>query len=186
MEVYAGFLEHTDTQYGRYNNLNGFELGNAADQYYRDREDMQMNKKPTTIIKYLLLGFVVSIFIVACSSSKASEDFRENNWKLVSIGGEPAIPNIDVTALFDGNGGLSGFGGCNDYTGNYGVSINQLQINVSRTTTNVCDLSVMTQEEEFLNSLSSASSFEFGDNPDLASVIDLDGKILMTLERFTP
>jgi heat shock protein HslJ len=145
-----------------------------------------MNKRQTTLLKYFLLGFIVSIFFAACSSSKSSDDFLKNNWKLVSIGEELAIPNIDVTALFDGNGGLSGFAGCNDYIGNYGVSTNQLQINVTKTTSNLCDLPIMTQEKSFLDSLSSASSFEFVDSQDLVTVKNVNGKTLMTLERFTP
>jgi heat shock protein HslJ len=145
-----------------------------------------MNKRQTIIIKYFLMGFIVSVFIVACSSSKSSDDFLKNNWRLVSIGGESAIPNLDVTALFDGNGGLSGFAGCNDYIGNYGVSTNQLQINVTKTTSNLCDLPIMTQEKNFLDSLSSATSFEFVNSSDIATVKDVNGKTLMTLERFTP
>ena len=91
-----------------------------------------------------------------------------------------------MTALFDGSGGLSGFAGCNDYIGNYGVSTNQLQINVTKTTSNLCDLPIMNQEKNFLDSLNSASSFEFVDSPNLVSVVDVNGKTLMTLERFTP
>ena len=145
-----------------------------------------MNKKHTKIVIYFLMSLVISLFVAACSSSKSSDDFLKNNWKLVSIGGESALPNLDVTALFDGSGGLSGFAGCNDYIGNYGVSTNQLQINVTKTTSNLCDLPIMTQEKAFLDSLSSAISFEFIDSPNLASVSDVNGKTMMTLERFTP
>jgi heat shock protein HslJ len=144
-----------------------------------------MNWRNKTIVGYLILGIVI-ILLVACNTSGGSNDFREANWKLISIGGEPAVPEVEVTALFDGNGGLSGFAGCNDYTGNYGVGTNQLQINVIRTTTNVCEASIMTQENDFIDALSTASSFEYGDNPDIATLMDGSGRVLMTMERFTP
>lgn len=133
-----------------------------------------------------MLTLAMVSLLVACTTSASSDDFRENNWELISIGGTPAIPDLAVTALFDGNGGLTGFGGCNDYTGNYGLGQNQLQINVIRTTTNLCEESIMDQENDFIKALGLASSFENGDNPDVATVIEVSGNVLMTMQRFSP
>jgi heat shock protein HslJ len=145
-----------------------------------------MNLRKKTIVCSLIFALLIIGLLVACGPSGGSDDFKDANWKLLTIGGEPAIPGVTVTTLFDGTGGLTGFAGCNDYSGNYGVGANQLQINVIRNTTNVCDADIMAQEEAFLDALRLASSFDSRDNPDLATVMNTGGTALMTMERFTP
>jgi heat shock protein HslJ len=151
-----------------------------------DRKETQMNQQKKSIAIFVILTLALTSLLAACSSSGGSDNYHENNWKLVSIDGEAAIPGVTVTALFDGNGGLTGSGGCNDYTGNYGVGGDQLQINAIRTTTNQCDQPIMEQENAFIDHLNKASSFEEGDNPDIATIVDIDGREVMTMERFTP
>ncbi len=145
---------------------------------------MNLPKKSITI--YLLIALGMIFLVAACAPSGGPDDYQENNWKLLTIDGEPAIPGVTVTALFDGSGGLTGFAGCNDYVGTYGVGGDQLQINLQKTTTNLCDEAIMAQERAFIEAMGIASNFEFGDDPDVATVNDIKSRPLMTMERFTP
>ena len=105
---------------------------------------------------------------------------------MVTLAGEPALPDVTVTASFDGQGGLSGFAGCNNYTGNYGLSGNQIEINVIRDTTNLCDKSIMEQENAFIAALQLSSSFESGDSQDILILKDNEERELMTMKKITP
>ena len=44
----------------------------------------------------------------------------------------------------------------------------------------------MEQENAFMEALQNASSFEFEEDPDIASLVDNNGRVMMTIQRFTP
>jgi heat shock protein HslJ len=88
-----------------------------------------------------------------------------NPWTLVAYG-DPANPTVvkgvtSLTAQFAADGSLSGFGGCNNYSGPYQAGTDgTMKIGPLATTAMAC-AEGMDQETAFLNALQTASSFSF-------------------------
>jgi heat shock protein HslJ len=88
-----------------------------------------------------------------------------NPWTLVAYG-DPANPIVvqgvtSLTAQFAADGSLSGFGGCNNYSGTYQAGTDgTMKIGPLATTAMAC-AEGMDQETAFLNALQTASSFSF-------------------------
>jgi|GEM_PF-4945448 heat shock protein HslJ len=142
-----------------------------------------MNKNKIIII--IAMVFLFAALLAACSSSNPEDKTIETNWELVTLAGKPALPDVQVILKLDGEGGLSGFAGCNSYTGNYGLSDNQLDINAIRDTTNKCDDSIMEQENAFMAALQLSSSFDLGSDSNTVTIKSNEGEELMTLKKIT-
>lgn len=142
-----------------------------------------MNHHKKTILVLIAAISLVSILITACSSGGESDHFNDNNFVMTSLNGQPALADVEVTANFDGNGGLTGFAGCNEYTGNYGLNEDQIQINVIRTTENICNDDIMNQENEFIRSMGLGESFT-PDSDDM-TLSDADRVHIITFKRVT-
>jgi heat shock protein HslJ len=85
-------------------------------------------------------------------------------WTLVSItraGAEtPALASTSVTLKFDGQGGASGFGGCNSYGSKYVEGNNTVQFKEVISTLMACaDAAVNQQEQAYLQVLQNAAKF---------------------------
>ncbi len=84
------------------------------------------------------------------------------SWRLVSMAGiEPGVPSQDVrlTAEFVGDR-LSGFGGCNQFTGRYQTIGSQLSISPLASTQRACESFLMDQEFRYLTALQGAQRYE--------------------------
>ncbi len=85
------------------------------------------------------------------------------NWWLKSIGTTPLIPGIEITAEFainpDGvTGTISGFSGCNNYTGDITGVFTVINIVPTQT---ACDQAVMDQETTYLSALGTSNSITY-------------------------
>lgn len=72
---------------------------------------------------------------------------------------EDALPGTNITALFS-NGEVTGFGGCNNYTGSYVVEGPQLSITGLVATQQLCAVEILTQEQRYLANLGAAQSYQ--------------------------
>lgn len=83
-------------------------------------------------------------------------------WRLVSMAGiEPGVPSQDMrlTAEFSGDR-LSGFGGCNQFTGRYQTTGSQLSVSPLASTQRACEGFLMDQEFRYLTALQGARRYE--------------------------
>ncbi|MFQ3616516.1 MAG: META domain-containing protein [Cyanobacteriota bacterium] len=84
------------------------------------------------------------------------------SWRLVSMAGiEPGVPSQDMrlTAEFVGDR-LSGFGGCNQFTGRYQATGRQLSVSPLASTQRACEGFLMDQEFRYLTALQGAQRYE--------------------------
>ncbi len=63
------------------------------------------------------------------------------------------MAGVDVTAVFDTRGKLSGNGGCNNYNGPYTVDGEKIKIGPLASTKMTCEQAVMDQESAYLAAL---------------------------------
>ncbi len=72
---------------------------------------------------------------------------------------EDALPGTNITALFS-NGLVTGFSGCNNYTGSYVIDGQSLSIAGLVATQQLCAPEIMEQEQRYLASLGAAQSYQ--------------------------
>ena len=70
-----------------------------------------------TMLLSVIVG-AVALLALACASEE--QPLSGTSWTLVSVGGSPAIGNVEVE--FSGENGISGWTGCNSYDGRYRAS----------------------------------------------------------------
>jgi heat shock protein HslJ len=75
-------------------------------------------------------------------------------------GFQSGMPNVQVTAIFDEHGKLSGHGGCNSYFAQYSVEGNKIEIGPIGSTRMACPQPVMDQETAYFRALESAATFK--------------------------
>jgi heat shock protein HslJ len=88
------------------------------------------------------------------------------NWRLLAYRGSASgltrsLEGAEVTAFFDGRGGLTGSSGCNTYQASYGANKDSLTIQKLSSTNKTCDspAGVMEQEQQYLAGLPSVATF---------------------------
>ncbi len=87
------------------------------------------------------------------------------NWQLVSIYGTQApIAGPVPTLYFSSANTVSGSGGCNQLSGPYTVNGSSLVIGPLVSTQMMCDQALMTQEQTYVQALSSVASYEISGN----------------------
>jgi heat shock protein HslJ len=92
----------------------------------------------------------------------AQANALSGRWRLVSMAGiEPGVPSQDMrlTAEFVGDR-LSGFGGCNQFTGRYQATSSQLSVSPLASTQRACEGFLMSQEFRYLTALQGAQRYE--------------------------
>jgi heat shock protein HslJ len=138
--------------------------------------------KPTMLLRSLGILICIAVLFSACtpvaptftaptaasSPTPVAIDLNQlyaNPWTLVAYG-DPANPTVvqgvtSLTAQFAADGTLTGFGGCNNYSGTYQAGTDgTMQIGALATTQMAC-AEGMDQETAYLNALQTASSFSF-------------------------
>ena len=93
-------------------------------------------------------------------------ELSETIWYLQNYydGGEAILSTLDgteITAYFDEDGNLTGFGGCNNYSGSYQVDGEKIEIELGPLTMMFCEQpeGTMDQEAAYLQALDSATSY---------------------------
>ncbi len=74
-------------------------------------------------------------------------------WLLEDLGGRGVMDIVQTTLVFDGEGRVSGSGGCNRYTGSYTYGDGELTFGPLAGTKMMCPEAVMDQEDRFLEAL---------------------------------
>jgi heat shock protein HslJ len=74
-------------------------------------------------------------------------------WLLEDLGGRGVMDTAQTTIEFDGEGRVSGSGGCNRFTGSYSYDDGRLDLGPLAGTKMMCPEAVMDQEDRFLRAL---------------------------------
>jgi len=74
-------------------------------------------------------------------------------WLLEDLGGRGVMDMAQTTIVFDGEGRVSGSGGCNRFTGGYTFADGILEFSPLAGTKMMCPEAVMDQEDRFLSAL---------------------------------
>lgn len=93
-----------------------------------------------------------------------AEPFAGTNWTLESFHAADTVSSViagtSITALFDGNGKVTGSAGCNSYFATYALSAKALTIGQPGSTRKYCgEPGVMQQESDYLSRLTQVRSY---------------------------
>ncbi|MGE5602471.1 MAG: META domain-containing protein, partial [Nitrososphaerales archaeon] len=75
-------------------------------------------------------------------------------------GFQSAMTGVEVTAVFDDKGQVSGNAGCNSYNAPYTVDSDKIKIGPAVTTRKACEAAIMAQETAYLNALTKAATYK--------------------------
>jgi heat shock protein HslJ len=120
--------------------------------------------------KYLLILFLLSLAISACSAPATQEpaDALIGAWKLTAYGpvNAPisALEGVEAQLMFNADGTLTGNSGCNGYSGSYTVEGNQITFRPIVSTRMLCDKALMEQETAIHQVLTGTASFKIQGN----------------------
>ena len=122
----------------------------------------------------LILGLLLS----ACTPDT---NLNNTNWRLVSLGSQPALADLDVTLnLKDGQ--LGGSDGCNSYGGSYMSKGSEFTVGTDIVSTMMyCNDTINSQSVAYYMALSQAASFKLEDQT--LSLLDANGTVLMEFSR---
>ena len=117
--------------------------------------------------KYLILLFVLSLAISACTAAEPSAALA-GSWTLTSYGpaGAPvaAVEDSGAQLTFNEDGSVAGNSGCNGFGGDYTVEGDQITFGQIASTLMACDDPRMTQEQAVHQVLTDTASFEIEGN----------------------
>jgi heat shock protein HslJ len=109
------------------------------------------------------------------------------NWVLTSylVGGDAVagvLPDVEVTAVFDEEGNLTGSAGCNTYSATYTASNGMLTLTPAVSTKMACTTpeGVMDQESFYLNALGSIVFYQIRANS--LDLLDANGNALLSFQ----
>jgi len=138
------------------------------------------------ILLVLALSVVLSI-VAACSSTTpqtgTESDLAGTSWEATGFDdGSQTVTDVlagsTLTANFGEDGTMSGNSGCNDYSGPYKITSNQIGIGPVSTTRKACSdpAGVMEQEAQYLAALENAEVFVV--NGDVLELREVDGTVM--------
>jgi heat shock protein HslJ len=88
------------------------------------------------------------------------DPLANTGWILTALYGGSPLPNAVPNLFFADNGTVSAFGGCNNFSGPYAVSVDLINIGPLAGTQMACDTAISNQEATYLNAIQSAVTFE--------------------------
>lgn len=92
-------------------------------------------------------------------------------WLLEDLGGRGVMDMVQTTLAFDGEGRVSGSGGCNRFTGSYTFTDGELSFGPLAGTKMMCPEAVMDQEDRFHRALGAVER------------VEMDGPFLLIFEE---
>ena len=111
------------------------------------------------------LLIAVAAMLAGCSligDDTANGGLGNTSWTVVSIAGQPTIPDARPTMTFAPGGAVSGSGGCNQYNGSFHTDGDQITIGPVSSTLMGCEDERGRQETAFLTGLQGATTWRQG------------------------
>ena len=112
------------------------------------------------------------------------------SWSVTGVNTGDAVSSpivgTELTAVFGDDGSLTGSAGCNNYTTSYTADAGDIQIEPPGSTRMLCSEpeGIMEQESAYLGALEAAETYGF--NGPTMSMLDSEGKTLVTFTRAQP
>ncbi len=104
----------------------------------------------------LLLGLTSC----AVPSAPVAESLWGTEWRLQSLGGQPAMADVPATLAFPEAGRVGGQGSCNRFFGSVNLDGERLRFDHMGATKMACDRGAMDQENRYLAALNQAQRWE--------------------------
>jgi heat shock protein HslJ len=120
--------------------------------------------KNTMKVICISLGLCAGMLILAACTSTSqggAGDLTGQVWVLSAITDQSLVPGSSITALFTSDGKVGGSAGCNQYSGAYKTSGDNLQISSPLASTMMaCAQELMDQESAYLKALGEVQTFK--------------------------
>ena len=129
----------------------------------------------------LLYIFCFSLIFNACGSAKETATMITGTYEISTIDGLTTLPSKLTIDFNDENKMVSGFAGCNRFTGNYETSDKKLNFGPLAITKKLCIGEGMKVEDHFLKVLDQVKNYEFKNNT--LYLKDEDNKTLITANQ---
>jgi len=115
----------------------------------------------------------------APSGDAGTSDLAGSDWTLVDMGGTADFAHIVPTLHFGEDGMVSGFAGCNKFSGSYAMTGDELSLGPLTSTKMACEPPTSAVESGVLAALAGVSSWSIGEDGRLT----LDGAVPLTFTR---
>ena len=115
----------------------------------------------------------------APSGDAGTSDLAGSDWTLVDMGGTADFARLVPTLHFGEDGMVSGFAGCNKFSGSYTVTGDELSLGPLASTKMACEPPASAVESAMLEALAGVSSWSIGEDGRLT----LDGAVPLTFTR---
>ena len=130
--------------------------------------------------RMLLPGILGAVALLALACGPEEQPLAGTSWTLLSVGGSPAIGNVEVE--FSEERGISGWTGCNSYDGRYSASGSSFTIEELRWTEAGCPSDeLFVQESLYLELL--VDSVEFAISGSQLTITSSDGQTITFAQR---
>jgi heat shock protein HslJ len=111
-----------------------------------------------------LLPILLTLALLITAACESKSDLLEGEWELATLNGVNALPDVTVTLSIHGDT-VSGFSGCNTYSGAATIQARQIQFSDLSMTLIAClDEQVTQQEADFLSALSMVDTWQVSDD----------------------
>lgn len=100
-------------------------------------------------------GLAQSSFGSSHTGDASNSALASTDWLLVEISGARVLQGVHTTLAFDGRGGISGSGGCNNYRASLHHDGNAISVGTIASTRKMCDGDTMKQESSYFAALQS-------------------------------
>lgn len=119
-----------------------------------------MGERSKSRLVFLLAIALFALTLAACGSTESPE-LEGTIWALLTLNGDPVVGDVPLTAEFAIDNQMSGNTGCNAFSGVYDVNGENISITPTTMTRAACPIDESSQQEtDYLNALSSATTFE--------------------------
>ena len=129
-----------------------------------------------------VLLVVIALLLAACTpTSTSTVSLDGTSWVLLSLNGQPALPDTQVTINF-ANSKINGTDGCNRYNTSYTEKGNKITVDKNITSTMMaCQDAIMQQASAYTSALTQAATYKI-DGGQL-TLLDASGKTLATFTK---
>ncbi|MDD2921348.1 MAG: META domain-containing protein [Anaerolineales bacterium] len=123
-------------------------------------------------MKKIFLLAIALFLLAACSAAPGANVAGE--WKLVSYGDTPALPNVDTSIKFGTDGQVSGNVGCNSFGGSYEMKGDKITFGAMMSTLMFCE-ETSNQEQSVLSAFADGVSLQIKLDGDTLTITSPDG-----------
>lgn len=107
-----------------------------------------------------LLVLAIGAAVPAQAQGGSGPSLAGSSWRLVELNGQPGVGTEPLTLSFGADGQVSGYGGCNQFSGPYTQSGSSLTIGPLASTKRACvDPALNTQETAYFQALQSTTRY---------------------------